>query len=81
MRSGASPGWRPQPGTHNLDRERPRDHSNWMRWYFKPALKRAGLVGVRFLDLLHTYRGDARCRGRGLQGVAVDGARQHQHHP
>jgi integrase len=32
-----------------------RDPVSFLRWHFKPALKRAGLPDIRFHDLRHTY--------------------------
>lgn len=34
---------------------RPFDHQSFYRYYFKPALQRAGLPAVRFHDLRHSY--------------------------
>jgi len=42
-------------GPHTLDWTRPMDQSSFLRNYYKPALKRAGLPPMRFHDLRHTY--------------------------
>ncbi len=38
-----------------LDYSRPLDHQSFYRYYFKPALRRAGLPSVQFHDLRHSY--------------------------
>jgi len=48
------PGRRPGHG-YPLDYDRKFDHECYMRSYFRPAADAAGLAGVRFHDLRHTF--------------------------
>lgn len=43
------------PSKSAADFARPFDHQSFYRYYFKPALQRAGLPPVRFHDLRHSY--------------------------
>jgi integrase len=38
-----------------LEYQRPFDHQSFYRYYFKPALQRAGLPAIRFHDVRHSY--------------------------
>ena len=42
-------------GSHVVNWDGDFDHQSFYRWYFKPALARVGLSGVRFHDLRHSY--------------------------